>query len=124
MKTILIAEDDPFLAKLFLMNLERESWNIVIVGDGRQAIEAIEAGRPDILLLDLIMPVLDGYAVLQHIKAKEYAFPVFVLSNLSQDVDVARAKQMGASALYIKSELDLDQLAADIQQRLDQAPVN
>lgn len=114
-KRILIAEDDSFLIKMYKLELEGAGYEIEMAGNGQQAIDAIEKKKPDLLLLDLLMPDVDGFAVLAHVKQKGYAFPVIVLSNLSQEVDKEKCKALGARDFFVKSDMELDQLAEIIK---------
>ena len=116
--TILIAEDDPYIVKLYKLNLEQEGWNVVITTDGGEALKAIEAQKPDVLLLDLLMPKLDGYAVLEHIHEKGYDLPVIVLSNVSESIDQQKCKELGVSDYLTKSNIDLEELVAMVRKYL------
>ena len=117
-RKILIAEDDPFLTKMYALNLQAENTDIEIVGNGELAIIAMDKKQPDILLLDLLMPKVDGFAVLEHIKKKQYRFPVIVLSNLSQEIDQKRCTQLGAKDYFVKSDMDLDELSKKVQEMM------
>ena len=114
-KYIIIAEDDVFIGKLFEMNITQEDWDVHLVTDGAQAIAAMEERMPDFLLLDLLMPKVDGFQVLEHMKEKGYSFPTFILSNLSQEIDEQRARDLGATEFFVKSELDVDELQATMR---------
>lgn len=115
-KHILIAEDDEFLTKMYRIQLEQDNWEVQICRNGEEAIASIEKQQPDIALLDLLMPKIDGYGVLEHIKAKGYNFPVLVLSNLSQGIDQSKCKELGAVDYFVKSEMEMDELAEKINQ--------
>lgn len=116
MKKILITEDDKFLASAFRAKLVKAGFEIKIVGDGEEAIEALETFTPDLILLDLVMPKKDGYAVLQDLKAepKWKSIPVLIATNLGQKEDVDRAMKLGADAYIVKSELALGELVKKI----------
>lgn len=113
-KRILIAEDDQFLNKMYRLNLEQEGWDVEIVNNGKKAIEAIEKDAPDVLLLDLLMPKVDGFAVLEHIRIKKHKFPVIIMSNLSQEIDQTKCKELGAKDYFVKSDMDLEELSKKI----------
>ena len=112
---ILIAEDDAFLVKMYTRSLREHGWDIVIVENGEEAISAIEEETPALLLLDLLMPNTDGFAVLEHISNQGYEFPVIVLTNLSQEVDQNKCKQLGAVDFFVKSDIDMQHLIGIIQ---------
>ncbi|HAI98058.1 TPA: two-component system response regulator [Candidatus Peribacteria bacterium] len=109
-KSILIAEDEEFIANLYKLNLERHGVDVDIVADGAAAIDAIDAKQPDILLLDLLMPNKNGYQVLEHIRQKGYAFPVIILTNLSQDIDRRKCEDLGVKDYLVKSDLTVEEL--------------
>ncbi|MCA9371058.1 MAG: response regulator [Candidatus Peregrinibacteria bacterium] len=108
--TILIAEDDKFLAETIAASLQDHGQETRIALNGEYAIEAMDLQQPAILLLDLLMPVVDGHGVLKHYKEKGYTFPVIMLSNLSDDVNKESCKEMGAKDYFIKSDMDEDDL--------------
>ena len=114
-KKILIAEDDEFLTKMYRLQLEQDNWDVEICRDGQEAMDSMDSKQPDIILLDLLMPKVDGYAVLEHIKEKGYKFPVLILSNLSQSLDQEKCKKFGAQDYFIKSEIEIDDLTEKIK---------
>jgi two-component system response regulator VicR len=118
MTNILLAEDEAFLKET--IQLELESHEVLVRGvmNGEEAITAMDENVPDLLLLDLLMPKKDGYAVLQHIREKGYVFPVIILSNLSNEIDRDKCLALGAKDYFIKSDMDEDELWPKIQQYL------
>ncbi|MFH1444667.1 MAG: response regulator [Candidatus Peregrinibacteria bacterium] len=114
-KHILIAEDDLFLVKMYKLELEGAGYEVTTVTNGKLALEAIEKQKPDLLLLDLLMPEVDGFTVLQQIQMKGYVFPVVVLSSSSQEIDKKKCKALGATDYIVKSDMELDQLAKMIK---------
>lgn len=115
-KYILIAEDDAFLSKMYKFHLsETEGWEVEVARNGEEAVVAMDKKKPDILLLDLLMPKLDGYGVLEHKTKKGYKFPVIILSNLSQEVDRAKCSEMGAVDYFVKSETEMEDLSEKIK---------
>lgn len=110
MPRILIAEDEPILLKMYKFNFEQEGFEVVTAVNGEEAVAAMDAAQPDGMLLDLLMPKLDGFGVMEHVRAKKYAFPVIVLSNLSQDIDQKKCRELGATDFFIKSDMDLPRL--------------
>ncbi len=114
-KHILIADDDLFLVKMYKLELEGAGYEVTTVTNGKLALEAIENQKPDLLLLDLLMPEVDGFTVLQQIQTKGYVFPVVVLSSSSQEIDKKNCKALGATDYIVKSDMELDQLAKMIK---------
>jgi DNA-binding response OmpR family regulator len=115
---ILLVEDDLFLRKLFLMNLAQPDWEISVAENGQEALTLVRAEKPDLLLLDLVMPVLDGYGVLAELRNMATDFPIIVLSNLNQETDLEKARQLGVQELFVKSTLDFETLIARIRELL------
>ena len=109
-KNILVAEDDLFIRKIFEMNFIRPDWNVTFVINGVHAIEYLEHTTPDLLLLDLLMPIKNGFDVLDFVRTQNLQFPIYILSNLSQEIDKAKAKELGALDYLVKSDLDIDEL--------------
>ncbi len=116
--SILLAEDEAFLKETIQLELEEHGVQVKAVMNGEEAIEELEKTQPDLLLLDLLMPKKDGYAVLQHIRQKGYAFPVIILSNLSNEIDRDKCLALGAKDYFVKSDMDEDELWPKIQQYL------
>lgn len=104
-KKVLLAEDDQFLQKMYAAKLSREGLEVEGVEDGEKALAAMRARRPDIVLLDIMMPKKDGFTVLEEMKADSVLkdIPVIVLSNLGEVEDVKRAKRLGADDYLIKA---------------------
>jgi len=117
-KHVLIVDDDEFLTSMYQLSLKKEFADIHIAHDGEEAIALIDKQQPDLLMLDLLMPKLDGFAVLKHVREKGYKFPVIILSNLKGDIDQKRCKELGAADFYCKSDTDLDALAEKVHEYL------
>lgn len=120
MAYILIAEDDTFLANAYRVKLTQAGFEIKIVADGQQTLDAIKQRRPDLLILDIIMPQLDGFAVLEQLMADPQlkTFPVIVASNLGQKEDLDKSKKLGADDYIIKADLSLEQLVERVKKLL------
>ncbi len=118
-KKVLLAEDEPFLRETIQLTLQDHDLQVSVVSNGVDAITRINAEQPDLLMLDLLMPKMDGYAVLLHIRDHGYVFPVIVLSNLSDEMDQAKCKQLGVLDFIVKSDMDEDELWPRIQAYLE-----
>jgi DNA-binding response OmpR family regulator len=116
----LVAEDDRFLRKAAEMALKRQGYTVLTAADGEEALRAAQSELPDLILLDLIMPKLNGFDVLQALKkeAPTAQIPVIVLSNLGQDRDVQQAMDAGAAAYFIKTDLSLQALVQRVEETL------
>jgi two-component system alkaline phosphatase synthesis response regulator PhoP len=116
MKKILIAEDDKYLANAYRVKLNKAGFEIKIVGDGVEALEVLKSFTPDIILLDLVMPVKDGFTTLTEIKQdpKLKSIPVLIASNLGQKEDLDKGLALGAVDYIVKSDLSLEDLITKI----------
>lgn len=103
-KKILIAEDEKPMAHALEVKLNSSGYEATTVFDGQQAIEALEAETYHLVLLDLMMPKKDGFAVLEEMKEKKIKTPVIVSTNLSQESDIDKAKNLGAKDYFVKSD--------------------
>ena len=115
-KRILIAEDEKPLAHALQLKLEHEGFVVTVASNGQECIEILKTQQFDVLLLDLIMPVLDGFQVLEQLKQLPARPAVFVLSNLSQHEDEQRVLALGARKFFIKSDTSLTTIVAEVKQ--------
>jgi len=104
-KTILIIEDDKFLRELIAQKLIKEGYEISEALDGEEGIKKVKEEKPDLVLLDLILPEIDGFEVLSRMKDDPglAQVPVIILSNLGQKEDVERGLKLGAVDYLIKA---------------------
>lgn len=102
---ILIIEDDVFLADLYQTKFSMEDFEVYTAYDGEKGLEAAKKNKPDIILLDLILPKIDGFGVLDKLKKykKTSDIPIILLTNLSQKSDVEKGMKMGAVDYLIKA---------------------
>ena len=116
MAKILIAEDDSFLANAYRVKFEKEGWQVVIVGNGAEAVAEAKKYKPDVILLDLVMPKMDGFEALKLLKADKITakIRVVVASNLGQDSDMIRARELGADDYLIKSDTPISAVVAKV----------
>ncbi len=116
-KKILLVEDDKFLLKFFAARLKEEDFEVILAEDGEEAVRKVKEEKPDLILLDLILPKKDGFAVLKEIKSDEKTknIPVFVLSNLGQESDREKAKELGAVDYLVKVNFDLKEIIKKIK---------
>lgn len=114
---ILIIEDDDFLRSLAVTKLEKEGFSVAMAADGKAGIDQVANDLPDLIILDLMLPVMDGFAVLEHLKSDESAkaAKVIVFSNLGEDSDIKKCLDMGANDYLIKANFTLDELVEKIK---------
>lgn len=115
---ILIAEDDEFFQKFYKNELEQHGYAVRIASNGTEAMAQISAQKPDLLILDIIMPEKDGFEVLEDLSASGQinTIPVLVFSTLGQEKDVNHALELGARGYVNKSFFDFDTLLAKIKE--------
>lgn len=117
MAKILVAEDDKSLSAAYKMGLENDGFEVKVVGDGMEMLEAYDKFAPDVVLLDLVMPKMDGYAALERLgqDGRLGRAPVIVATNLGQNEDMDRVMALGASDYVIKSDLSMKGLISKIR---------
>ena len=119
-KTIFIAEDDPFIARMYETKLGAAGFTVVLASNGRDAYEGLKAAKPDLLLLDINMPELSGFQVLAALVADGVdlaGLPIMVLTNSSNMQDMKTAQSFGAEYM-IKAELTPRSVLERIQKKL------
>jgi DNA-binding response OmpR family regulator len=106
---VLVVDDEPDILLLHRLNLEAAGHSVVLAADGMTALERIADRRPDCVVLDVMMPVLDGWGVLERLKAVDDPPPVLVVSAKSSPADIGRARDLGA-ADFLAKPFDGDEL--------------
>ncbi len=103
--TILLVEDDQMISTMYQTKFSMEGYTIEVAMDGKTGLEKIKTIKPDILLLDVILPKIDGFTILKAMKSDPATakIPVILLTNLGQDEDVKKGKSLGADDYFIKS---------------------
>jgi len=116
---LLVVEDDQFLRDLLLKKLEKEGFRVAVAIDGQEAVTTFEKEKPKLVLLDIILPVIDGFEVLKKIKAhpdKTLAkTPVILLSNLGQESDIEKGKSLGTDDYLIKAAFTTDEIIKKVK---------
>ncbi len=117
---ILLVEDDRILRRAVQTTLRRHGFNVVAADDGEKALRLAKTEVPRLVLLDLIIPKVQGFEVLRRLKQdpKTASIPVLILSNLGQESDVKQAMDLGAVDYLVKANLSLDQLVKKVGQLL------
>jgi DNA-binding response OmpR family regulator len=120
MKKILIFEDDRFLARTYTKALKPFQYETLILFDGEDAIKKAEEFGPDLIILDILLPVKDGFVILKELKQhdKLASVPVIISSNLGQPDDIQKGKALGANEFITKSETTLSQITSLVQKLL------
>ena len=117
-KRILVCDDDPVILRLLQVNLELEGYDVLLANHGEEAFEVARAERPDLIILDIMMPRMDGYQTVAALKTNESTkhIPVVFLSAKAQASDIERGKEQGADD-YLTKPFDPSDLL-DVVERL------
>lgn len=117
---ILIVEDEEILLKVLQEKLEKEKYKVELVVDGAEVLRRAKSFRPDLILLDLILPNKDGFEVLKELKLDSglKLIPVVVLSNLGQDEEIKRALQLGAVDYLVKTQHPINEIVEKVKRHL------
>lgn len=109
--SIVLAEDDQFISLAYVAGLKGAGFTVFPASDGEEALEMIRLHKPDIVLLDLIMPIKTGFEVLEEVKSDVSIqdIPIVIFSNLSQESDIAKTKEMGALDYINKDAMTMNE---------------
>jgi CheY-like chemotaxis protein len=107
-KKILMIEDEKIIVDLLKSKLEREGYNVIVGRDGVEGIEKMKEEKPDLILLDVVMPRKGGFEVIEERNKNEELknIPVIIISNSGQPVELDKAKELGAVDWLVKTEFD------------------
>lgn len=102
---VLLVEDDSFLVGMYVTKLELEHFQTFVASEGDKGLEVARSIHPDLVLLDIVLPKMDGFTVLEHLKSEEATrdIPVILLTNLGQQKDVNRGLALGANDYLVKA---------------------
>ena len=117
---ILIVEDEKLLAQMYETKFSREGFDVTTAVDGYEGLQKAKSIKPDIILLDIIMPKVDGFAALKELKAlpETKAMPVILLTNLGQEEDVEKGRKLGADDYFIKASYTPGVIVSKVRQIL------
>ena len=122
MATILIAEDESDMAMGLRDNLQFEGYDVVVANDGQAALQAAMTQNPDLVLLDIMMPKMDGLEVCKRIRQAGFTIPILMLTAKGQEIDVVRGLEVGADD-YITKPFSIRELLARIKAALRRTEV-
>jgi len=107
-KKILIVEDEEILSDLLQKRLKKEGYDVLLARNGEEGLKMIKETEPDLVLLDIIMPKMSGFQVMEEMNKDENLkkIPVIIISNSGQPVEIGRAQRLGAKDWLIKTEFD------------------
>jgi len=118
---ILLVEDDEFLANMYRAKLEIENYEVVMALNGEAGLHMAEEKNPDLILLDIVMPKMNGFEVLNHLKSDKdlKKIPVILLTNLGQKEDVEKGLKLGADEYLIKAHFLPSEVISKINKMLN-----
>jgi DNA-binding response OmpR family regulator len=120
MKKILIIEDDPFLSEMYAAKFSQSGFEAEVAADGKEGIAKIKDKQPDLILLDIVLPKMDGFEILKKIKEdpKLKEIPVILLTNLGQKSEVEKGLALGADEYIIKAHFTPTAVVAKVKEIL------
>lgn len=120
MKKIMIVEDDPTLRDIYTTRFRAEGYEIVTASDGEAALTVAVQEKPDLILLDIMMPKISGFDVLDILRDTEETknAKIIVMSALSQTADIEKGKNLGANAYMVKSQVTLSEVVEKVKATL------
>jgi len=125
MSKILLVEDDPFLSSLLKNRLQKEGLEVTLVKDGEEALSFLKSSKPDLILLDLILPKKSGFEVMEEMRndpqMPSQELPIIIISNLGQPEDISRGQELGAIEYFVKAKTSIDELVEKIKSFLKKA---
>ena len=106
MTKIILVEDDDFLIDVYKVKLEKEGFEVEVIKDGAKAFERIKEVKPAVVLLDIVLPNLDGREILKILKndPETKNIPIIVLSNLAQEEEIQKSMELGAAKYLVKAQ--------------------
>lgn len=110
LKRILIVEDEKPMARALELKLNHSGFETVVASDGEAALENLKKQKFDLVLLDLMIPKIDGFGVIKAMKENGDKTPVIVASNLGQEDDAQKAKTLGAKWYFVKSDTPINKI--------------
>ncbi len=120
MQTILIVEDEPTLQKALTIALEQEGYQVQGALDGEAGLRLAKETKPNLILLDLILPKMDGFEILEELKKDENTkdLPVIILTNLESSQDIEKALVLGAKTYLVKANYDLKDVIQKVKENI------
>jgi len=122
-KKILLVEDEPLLANLLKQRLEKENFEVSPVHDGEEALNFLKTNKPDLILLDIILPKISGFELMEKLKddPSVQSAPIVIVSNLGQESDIEKGQVLGAIGYFVKAKLSIEELVGQIKDFLSKA---
>lgn len=119
-KKIVLMEDEELIISLLQKKLVKEGYNVVVARDGQEGLELVKKEKPDLVLLDIIMPKKGGFEVMEEISNDKLlkSTPIIIISNSGQPVELGRAKKLGVRDWVIKVEFDPEEVVEKVKKQI------
>ena len=116
-RVILLVEDEPLLANLLKQRLEKEAFKVALARDGEEALRALREKTLDLVLLDIILPKISGFELMETMKTDPQLerVPVMIISNLGQDTDIQKGQSLGAVEYFVKAKISIEELVEQVK---------
>lgn len=121
-KKILLIEDEKIMIEVLSKKLIAEGYDVTLARDGAEGLQKLKEMTPDLILLDIIMPRMGGFEVMEEIKKDDRIkkIPIIIVSNSGQPVELGKAKQLGARDWLIKTEFDPKEVVDKVKKQIGQ----
>ena len=119
-KNVLIVEDDPFIRDILAQKFKKKDWEVKVAGDGLSGFKEATLNVPDIIILDILLPGMDGHELLEKLKDDPalHSIPVLVLSNFDEKSDIEKSVHLGAVDHLVKANVILDEVVTRAEEVL------
>lgn len=119
-KNILLVEDEPLLSNLLKQRLEKEGLNVILAQDGEEALKILKTVKPNLILLDIILPKISGFELMEILKTDPQfeKAPIIIISNLGQESDVLKGQSLGAIEYFVKAQVSIEELVEQVKRFL------
>jgi len=120
MSYILLVEDDPFLIDIYSTKLKESGFEVEVADDGEEIVKKIKERKPDLMVLDIVLPKIDGWEILKTVKEDpdNKDLKVMILSNLGQEEEISKGMKLGATKYLVKAHYKPSEVAEEIKKLL------
>lgn len=115
---VIIAEDDTVLRDLYLRKLDPNTYDVRTAENGQEALDLILKDAPDLLLLDINMPVMDGFEMLEKLPSEKRTFPVIILTNLADQANKEKGAKFNVADYFVKKDMTIKSLVEMVERQL------
>ncbi len=118
---ILFIDDDNFLRKVYKSELKENGYEVILAADGKDGIDKAKLEKPNLIILDMILPIMNGFEVLTTLKndSSTKSIPIIILSNLGQEIDKKKGKDLGAVDYLVKDDTTLTIIVSKINEYIN-----